>query len=115
MTTFAQGEIYARKVNALPEGLEVFTERNKTGEWIISHSESGHHHLLGADGVEVMERTKDVPKGMRILYGIVKEPTELYQDAAVPHGKHDVDPGIYEFRIAREYDPIMEQARRVAD
>jgi hypothetical protein len=115
MTAFAQGEIYARKIETLPEGLVAFTERSATGEWVISHSESGHHHLLGAEGVEVMERTTDVPKGMRILYALVKEPTKLYQDAAVPHGTHEVNPGIYEFRIAREYDPIMEQARRVAD
>lgn len=115
MTAFAQGEIYARKVEALPEGLVAFNERSNSGEWIISHSESGHHHLLGASGVDVMERTQNVPNGMRILYAIVKEPTRLYQDAAAPHGEHVVDPGIYEFRIAREYDPIMEQARRVAD
>lgn len=115
MTTFAQGEIYARKVDTMPEGVVAFNERNPSGEWIISHSESGHHHLLGADGVDVMERTENVPNGMRILYAIVKEPTRLYQDAAVPHDAHEVDPGIYEFRIAREYDPIMEQARRVAD
>lgn len=115
MTAFAQGEIYARKISTLPDGVVVFNERNGSGDWIISHSESGHHHLLGANGVEVMERTKDVPHGMRILYAIVTEPTRLYQDASVPHGTHDVDPGIYEFRIAREYDPIMEQARMVAD
>lgn len=115
MNAFAQGEIYARKLETLPKGLVEFAERNASGHWIISHSESGHHHLLGAEGVEVMERTKNVPSGMRILYAIVKEPTRLYQDAATPHDAHEVNPGIYEFRIAREYDPIMEQARRVAD
>ncbi len=112
---FAQGEIYGRKIDTLPEGLIAFTERNASGEWIISHSESGHHHLLGADGVEVMERTTDVPKGMRILLAIVDEPTKLYQDAANPHEAHDIEPGIYEMRIAREYDPFAQQARRVAD
>ena len=115
MTVFAQGEIYARKIGNLPEDITPFTEKSDSGEWIISHSESGHHHLLGAEGVEVMERTKEVPSGMRILYAIVKEPTRLYQDAATPHDSHEVSPGIYEFRIAREYDPIMEQARQVAD
>jgi hypothetical protein len=115
MTAFAQGEIYARKISTLPSNLTAFKERNSQGEWIISHSESGHHHLLGADSVEVLERTADVPTGMRILDAIVKEPTRLYQDAAVPHGAHPIEPGIYEFRIAREYDPIMEQARQVAD
>ncbi|MEL7397994.1 MAG: hypothetical protein AAFN44_16660 [Pseudomonadota bacterium] len=115
MTAFAQGEIYARKINSLPKGLEEFKEKNAQGNWIIAHSESGHHHLLEASGVEVLERTKDVPAGMRILYAIVKEPVRLFQDATVPHEAHSIPPGNYEFRIAREYDPLMEQARRVAD
>lgn len=115
MTAFAQGEIYARSIETLPDDLAPFSEKDAAGNWIISHSESGHHHLMDAPGVEVLERTKDVPDGMRILYAIVKQPTRLWQDAAVPHDAHDVAPGIYEMRIAREYDPIMEQARRVAD
>ncbi len=115
MTVFAQGEIYARTIENLPEGLKPFRERNEKGDWIISHSESGHHHLLEAEGVTVMERTENVPAGMRILYAIVDSPAKLFQDAAVPHGEHTVPAGITEFRIAREYDPIMEQARMVAD
>lgn len=115
MTAFAQGEIYARKIDKLPTDLAPFTGRSASGEWVISHSESGNHHLLSAVGVDVMERTNDVPAGMRILYAIVTEPARLYQDASTPHDAHDVPPGIYELRIAREYDPIMEQARRVAD
>lgn len=115
MAAFAQGEIYARPIDALPDGLAPFTERDQRGAWIISHSESGHHHLLTADGVTVMERTKDVPEGMRILYAIVEKPATLFQEAAVPHDAHEIAPGITKFRIAREFDPIMEQARRVAD
>ena len=115
MNTFAQGEIYARQINALPDDLTAFKDRDKNGDWIISHSESGHHHLMDAAGVDVMERTQDVPDGMRILYAIVKEPTTLRQDAANAHEAHEVPPGIYEMRIAREFDPLMQQARRVAD
>lgn len=115
MDTFAQGEIYARKIDKLPEGLKPFTERNGKGDWIISHSENGNHHLLESEGVTVLERTKDVPAGMRILYALVKGDTKLYQDAAVPHDAHDIPAGFMEFRIAREYDPIMQQARMVAD
>jgi hypothetical protein len=115
MTTFAQGEVYARKIDTLPDDLVPFTERTNSGDWIVSHSESGHHHLLEAEGVTVMERTKDVPEGMRILYAIVDQPTRMFQDAATPHEAHDVPPGVYELRIAREFDPLMEQARRVAD
>ncbi|WP_120636065.1 hypothetical protein [Ruegeria sp. EL01] len=115
MTAFAQGEIYARYIDQLPEGLVPFTEKDETGAWIISHSESGHHHVIDAPGVTVMERTTDVPEGMRILYAIVDEPTSLKQNAANAHEAHDMTPGIYEMRISREFDPFLQQARRVAD
>ena len=55
MNTFAQGEIYARKINELPDNLAAFKERDANGAWIISHSESGHHHLIDADGVHVLD------------------------------------------------------------
>ena len=116
MITFAQGEIYARKVDALPRELVAFTEKDASGAWIISHSESGHHHLIDGPGVTVMERTKDVPPGVRILYAIVDAPSQLRQNAVNAHESHGLDAdSIYEVRIAREYDPFTEQARRVAD
>jgi hypothetical protein len=62
-----------------------------------------------------MERTKDIPQGMRVLYAIVEHPTELRQNAAVPHETIKLDPGIFCFKISREYDPFTEQARIVAD
>ncbi len=113
MKTFAQGEIYARKIKELPEGLEPFTEKDSSGAWIISHSESGHHHVIDGDGVTVMERPTS--GAIRILYAIVESPTQLRQDVAEAHEAHDLDSGIYEMRIAREYDPFTEQARQVAD
>ncbi len=109
----AQGEITIIQISALPEGMmTVPAERTKAG-WIVSHSESGNHHVL--TGGEVMERTDNVPPGMRVLYAILDEPASLIQDAAVPHeGFHDLS-GIIEFRISREFDPFSEQVRQVAD
>lgn len=116
MKTFAQGEIYIRKIDALPDDLQPFHDKDKAGAWLISHSESGNHHVIDADGVTVMEQVKNVPAGMRILLAIVDEPTTLRQDAgANAHEAHDMPPGLYEMRIAREYDPFSEQARQVAD
>lgn len=109
----AQGEITIIKLDALPEYMETTpVERNAVGH-IISHSESGHHHCL--TGGEVMERTDNVPQGMQMIYALLSEPASLVQDAAVPHGGYDLDPGIYCFKISREFDPFAEQARRVAD
>ena len=107
-----QGEISIFKINALPEGAKLEAVKRDQKGFIISHSKSGSHHLL--ERGEVKERI-DVREGMRVLYAIVKEPTKLFQDAADAHGSYDLEPGIYEFRIAREYDPFAEQARMVAD
>lgn len=109
-----QGEIRIDAVEELPDVKMKPHEEMHGGAFIISHSEQGHHHLLGGD-VDVLERTEGVPQGMRILYAIVKEPTELFQDAAVPHDPVKLEPGIYRMGIKREYDPFADQARQVAD
>lgn len=109
----AQGEVNIRRIDAMPQGLSpVAPER---GVYIIGHSESGNTHVIDAPGVTVMERTKDVPAGMRMLYAIVENPTALRQNAATPHEAIALPPGIYSFRISREFNPFTEQARRVAD
>lgn len=109
----AQGEVNIRKIDSMPDGLSPVKAEN--GAFVIGHSESGNTHVIGTDGVMVMERTKDVPAGMRMLYALIEKPTELRQNAATPHETIKLDPGIYSFRISREYDPFTEQARMVAD
>lgn len=108
----AQGEITIIKIDAIPEGVTLRPcERAANGEWIISHSESGHHHLLS--GGDVMERVGDDFVGR--LYATLTTTERLHQSAAVPHAPYVLEPGVYEFRLAREYDPFAAQARRVAD
>lgn len=110
----AQGEITVFRVNGpMPAGLIKHTELDKAGRPIISHSESGNHHILDCC-VEVLEKP-DAPEGMRILYALLDKPTALIQDASDAHGSHMLEPGVIEFRIAREFDPFTEQARQVAD
>ena len=110
----AQGEIVARKIDALPNGLEPFTKEN--GKWIIGHSESGHHHVLDRPDVQVM-RDPNPPAGMQILYAVLDNPTALIQERNndAHEGLDLGDSGVIEFRISREWDPYEELARRVAD
>lgn len=111
----AQGEITIFRMTGgtMPKGLVPHGEKDRAGRPIISHSESGHHHVLER-AVEVME-LPNPPSGMRILYALLEQPTQLIQDASDAHGSHTLPTGLYEFRIAREFDPFTEQARRVAD
>lgn len=109
----AQGEVRIYKIAALPNGVKhVKIERTDKGA-IISHSESGHHHVLTGD-TAIMEHPAP-PAGMRILYAILDKPQSLIQDAPVPHGGYDLDPGIYRFAMDREFNPFAEEARRAAD
>lgn len=108
-----QGEVRIVKIDALPENIERKAVQKIAKGYVISHSESGHHHLL--TGGDVMERVNAVPSGMQIFYAILDEPQSFIQDAANPHGGYDLDPGVYEFRVSREFNPFEEQARRVAD
>lgn len=113
-----QGEVKVFKIDALPAKMQTrIPARNHAGAFIISHSESGNHHVIGsAEGAEVLERTDNVPPGMAVLYAIVKNATALEQDAAVPHKLIPLEAGgLYELRVSREYDPFAEQVRRVAD
>lgn len=108
-----QGEVRIVKIDSIPDDIRHKCVARTGKGYIISHSESGHHHLL--TGGDVMERTDSVPAGMQIFYAILKGPQSFIQDSPHPHGGFELDPGIYEFRVSREFDPFAEQARRVAD
>lgn len=108
-----QGEVRIVKIDALPENMKTRKVEKTAKGFIISHSENGHHHLC--TGGDVMERTDNVPAGMQLFYAILDKPEAFIQDAANPHGGFDLDPGLYEFRVSREFNPFTEQARRVAD
>lgn len=109
----AQGEIRIEHLSELPHGVvQVNVDRTATGA-IISHSESGNHHVLTGD-CDIFEDAAP-PAGMKILYAILRDPQSLIQEAPVPHEKHELPVGIVAFRMRREFDPFAEQARRVAD
>lgn len=118
--TAAQGEITIRRVGDVPAtraNLSGFTPmKPEHGKFIIGHSETGHHHVLdrldGAD-VAVMDAP---PAGMKVLRAILENPTTLVH--LRDHDTHEpikLEPGEYEFRIAREFDHYAELARQSQD
>lgn len=118
-TIAAQGEITIRRLGdlpkdrALPKGFTAM--KPERGQFIIGHSETGHHHVIDASGamVGVMERP---PEGMRVLYAILENPLSL--EHLRGHDTHEAltnEPGVYEIRIAREFDHYAELARQSAD
>jgi hypothetical protein len=116
----AQGELRIYKIDALPEGIGTNSpERTESGAFIISHSEKGHHHVLGGN-VDVIEHEETIQFGtqsvaMRTLYAIVREPTALHQTATDNHDDIMLAPGDYMIRADIEYDPFGEELRQVCD
>lgn len=113
----AQGEITIIRLGSIPKNKKLpGTAMKAEGHhFIVGHSETGHHHVIEAKGacVSVLDKA---PEGMRILRAILENPTSL--DHLRDHDTHEsivLEPGLYEFRIGREFDPYQEIARRQAD
>lgn len=110
----AQGDVMIRRLpdDADTDGVKVEPEN---GNVIITHSETGHHHVMSADTVTLLERPEEkVPEGMEILRMIVESPTPLIH--LRDHDTHQpitIDKGTYEVRRQREYSPEM--IRRAQD
>lgn len=115
----AQGEITIRRIGNLPsnvKGRAGFTPlKPEHGVLIVGHSETGHHHVLSRDDADVLVMDKP-PEGLRVLLALVNTATPLtHQRSYDTHAPIMLEPGEYELRIAREYDPYQELARQVAD
>lgn len=111
--TNAHGECNFFLITGGTADLAGFTdvEVGKTG-LIVGHSESGHNHVLERGDMLVKERVID---GMNVLYAILREPLTLRQSAGSPHKEQIVEAGEYFITNNVEYNPFLEQARRVAD
>ena len=111
----AQGEI---QITRLPDGFTIPKSakplKKEACKLIIGHSETGHHHVL--ERPAAVHIAADTPDGMRILYAILAEPNALIHERGFDtHAPQPLQPGAYEFRIGREFDPYKEIARRQAD
>jgi hypothetical protein len=110
--TAAQGEITVRKIAKLPNGVSPLSKEG--GKLIIGHSETGHHHVLEHEAEVFI--ADNAPAGMRVLYALIEQQNTLVHERTFDtHAPISLDPGAYEFRIGREYDPYAEIARRQAD
>ena len=113
----AQGEITVIRLGGVPRDKKLPGSAMKVEgiHFVIGHSETGHHHVIEAKGASVSVLDKQ-PEGMRVLRAILENPTSL--DHLRDSDTHDpirLEPGLYEFRIGREFDPYQEIARRQAD
>lgn len=111
MNTFkmacAQGDVHFTRINKLPEGIKPVPA--ESGRVLVTHSETGHHHIMGADHVTMF--ASDNPL---VCYLYVEQPTDLLHLRGYDtHAPITFQPGCYEVRRQREWTP--ESFRRVED
>lgn len=109
----AQGDVLIRRVKNIPPA--AIRVSPVDGAVIVTHSETGHHHVMVLDRSETpaveMFASEDNPL---LAWLRVNRPTAL--EHRRPHDTHEsimFEPGIYEVRRQREYTP--EGWRQVQD
>lgn len=112
-TVCAQGDVLIRRVKSMPKDAKA--EMAANGEIIVTHSETGHHHVMVLDREDTpsveMFSSRDNPL---LAWIKVNRPSVL--EHRRPHDTHEpiqFAPGIYEIRRQREHTP--EGWRQVQD
>lgn len=109
----AQGDLFIRRIDALPGGLKPMA--TESGNYIVAHSETGHHHVIEARPNVTVFATDDP----LVSYLQVIEATDATENLIEhlrnfdTHESIKISAGNYEIRRQREYAP--EGWRRVAD
>lgn len=109
----AQGDLYIRRIPSLPVAAKRMATEN--GNYIVAHSETGHHHVI-ADRLNAVVYESDDPLISYLEVIEATDETETLIKHLRNYDTHEsikVSPGIYEIRRQREY--TLEGWRRVAD
>lgn len=104
----AQGDIHISRVKKLPKGLTPVAGEN--GRLVVTHSETGHHHVMCDDKVAMFADATDPFTCYLQVDGLA---TLEHLRPFDTHAPILFSPGVYEVRRQREYVP--EGFRRVED
>lgn len=109
----AQGDVLIRRVSTLPD--RVLSVEPENNEIIVTHSETGHHHVMVLDSNDdpAVEMFSSLDNPL-LAWIKVNRPTAL--EHRRPHDTHEpilFAPGVYEIRRQREHTP--EGWRQVQD
>ncbi len=104
----AQGDLLITRIDALPP--DAIRETVSAADYIVAHSETGHHHLMATKDAEFYRAANDP----FVLFVVVNEPTTLRHARSFDtHEPIHVDKGTYRVNRQREYTP--EGFRRAQD
>lgn len=106
----AQGDILIIPVTAIPDSAKPAKAEN--GNYIVAHSETGHHHVVEATRAQVYEAADDT--FVAYIRSLGNGAEIIHQRTFDTHETIALEPNkTYEIRRQREYVP--EGFRRAAD
>lgn len=103
-----QGDVLIIRIDELPE--DAIKQEKKGKEWIVAHSETGHHHVVANQNVNFYEVANDPLQA----YLIINNDVELrHLRSFDTHETQIIGKGIYKIRRQRQNG--VEGWERVAD
>jgi len=109
----AQGDLYIRRIDVIPPNAKPMKADN--GNFIVAHSETGHHHVIAErPGVQVFVTDDPMVSYLQVIDAT--EQTEALLEHLRGYDTHEtikIPAGNFELRRQREYTP--EGWRRVED
>lgn len=107
----AQGDMLARRIEKLPEGVKPIPA--ESGHHILAHSETGHHHVvMEREGVKHFS-AMDLFRSFLVVPDDYEAPLVHLRDSHT-HETIVFGPGIWEITRQREYD-VTQGWRLAAD
>ena len=99
--TAAQGDVYFTRINTgVPDNAKLVQPEN--GKLIVTHSETGHHHVVDASKAKMYSLPDDIMKCLLVVdQPVVLEHLRHYDT----HEPILFTPGTYLVRRQREYTP----------
>jgi len=95
----AQGDMLIIPVKKIPKGLKKAEIVN--GEYILAHSETGHHHVIDAPKADVFVTDDEFKAFMEVI-----TPAEIkHKRSFDTHESLELPKGKYEIRRQREHTP----------
>ena len=104
----AQGDLLITRIDEIPSG--TIPAKIEDGQYVLAHSETGHHHVIEADACECMEAANDP---FVSYLRVTKSASLRHLRSFDTHAPIHVQPGLYRINRQREYTP--EGFRRAAD
>lgn len=114
-----QGDAMFVKVSSIPsEATKEVLPNSGTGEYVLAHSETGHHHVMERKpGMKVVTNPKPTEDGLLIdMFFSTDAPVDIvHKRSHDTHGTLRLSPGIWQVRSNQREYQSEEENRLAAD